>query len=101
MEYIKNIEIVVLPESQKGLVGFASLVLQLPIGQIRLAGIGVHCLRRGDFSVSWPARKTKTQLIFYWRPLNTEFSEMIKKAVIEEIKKLKLFAYEDYTHSLR
>ena len=91
---ISKVEIIAIPP-QKGLIGFATIIISIPnIGQLKLASIGIHCSKTGEFKISFPARKYKNQLLFYWKPLNSELEEVIRQVIVKEIKESSLFGFK-------
>ena len=79
---------------QKGLVAFASLVLD---GVLEIDSIGVYSRLDGKgFRITTPCRKLKNGKLFpYFRPLSLEFEQQILDEISKEIKRIKLFEMVD------
>jgi len=77
-------EIQIIPiKPQNGLVAFASFVLNK---NLYLGSIGIYTRPQGGYRLTYPTKKIANRDINIFHPINKEFAEAIKKAVIKKFE---------------
>lgn len=82
----KVTEIQIIPiKPVDGLVGFASFIFD---NSFYFASIGIYTRPKGGYRLTYPTRKTSTNSLPIFHPINKEISSMIEEAVISKYEEI-------------
>lgn len=84
---IRLSEIQIVPvESQHGLVGFASLVIN---NAFYLSSIGIFTRPSGGYRLTYPLRKNTRNNLNFFYPINKEIADHVEQEVIKKFEEMK------------
>ena len=72
-------------QSQNGLVGLASLVLDKAFF---LGSIGIFTLPSGGYRLTYPIRKNSQKNLNYFFPINKKIAEQVEHAVMKKFEEM-------------
>lgn len=82
---ISEIEIALVEDSQNGLIGFASFIID---DAFYLSSIGIFARPSGGYRLTYPIRKNSQKNLNYFFPINKKIGEQIEEIITKKVKEI-------------